>query len=599
MAKAARIHIQWYPKKGGIMDISSEVKAFIDNDDNTGALLITGTWGSGKTWLIKDMSERLNKEKEYAVAIISLFGISSIDSLNQKIKEVYLEQYIKASPKGQQLIQKGGEIIEKIIKVVSKALPDSTKASTIATAVSSAMSLSIYDYINIKNTIFNKKFVLIFDDLERADISMAHLLGVLNDYCENKKINIILVADEEKIMAKTEDKAANVYKEFKEKVIARTIHLNQDYKRLITEFICAYREKYPDYYSFLENNKSILIKVFEESKAKNLRTVKCILSDFRRVYNTWKETGVLIEEMPNVFYSFSAEMYINKLQKEDGEIDESSDLKNYRGIDYHQSRLPSLSMWISKGMWEEEAVKNDIRYRYEQKEYKPFEQILKFDIWSLTEDVVDEGVNTALQMAYEGKLTLQEYEILLIRLAKFSELGHDCKEDYSLLEAGMRKKLSKNIEAEKGVSIGSLFFGNKVKPEAKPLITMLQRFNSLALVRKNKEYLCQFLNGNNDINYAIFQNQPIEEFDDELREIFLNKYTELPNGIKRYWGQAVLIVDYFSLYSSSENKKKTRDNLGIIRDFLIDDSQNNSDFISRNISSDLVKMIDDLLDKKE
>ena len=42
-----------------------------------------------------------------------------------------------------------------------------------------------------------KKVVLVFDDMERSRIDRSELLGCINEYCENKHFNTILIADSE------------------------------------------------------------------------------------------------------------------------------------------------------------------------------------------------------------------------------------------------------------------------------------------------------------------------------------------------------------------------------------------------------------------
>lgn len=46
-----------------------------------------------------------------------------------------------------------------------------------------------------------RKFVLVFDDLERCKINMIDLLGAINEYCENRNIKTIILADESKILS--------------------------------------------------------------------------------------------------------------------------------------------------------------------------------------------------------------------------------------------------------------------------------------------------------------------------------------------------------------------------------------------------------------
>lgn len=70
-----------------MMDTKKEIIDFINSNESNGALLITGKWGCGKSYLIKNLIREFNEEKKYAIAIISLFGINNVASLNYRIKE--------------------------------------------------------------------------------------------------------------------------------------------------------------------------------------------------------------------------------------------------------------------------------------------------------------------------------------------------------------------------------------------------------------------------------------------------------------------------------------------------------------------------------
>ena len=74
------------------MNIREEIKDYLRGYDNCGALLLTGSWGSGKSHLIKDMIADLVKEESYAIAMISLFGIDDSALLNERIRDKYLEE---------------------------------------------------------------------------------------------------------------------------------------------------------------------------------------------------------------------------------------------------------------------------------------------------------------------------------------------------------------------------------------------------------------------------------------------------------------------------------------------------------------------------
>lgn len=48
---------------GGIIPVKTieEIENYIEEQDQNGALLVTGKWGSGKTYLIRQIEKKLNK----------------------------------------------------------------------------------------------------------------------------------------------------------------------------------------------------------------------------------------------------------------------------------------------------------------------------------------------------------------------------------------------------------------------------------------------------------------------------------------------------------------------------------------------------------
>lgn len=69
------------------MNVEKEIKNYITTKENNGALLITGKWGCGKTYLLKSIIKRINNEDKYLISLVSLFGVDSIDSMHKSIKE--------------------------------------------------------------------------------------------------------------------------------------------------------------------------------------------------------------------------------------------------------------------------------------------------------------------------------------------------------------------------------------------------------------------------------------------------------------------------------------------------------------------------------
>ena len=119
------------------MDCKAEILKYIKQKENSGALLLTGKWGCGKSYLLKEIAEELNKKEKYAVAVISLFGVDSIDALNRKVKEAYLISTSKMSASALKMSKAVSALLEDGADVAAAALPSSIAASAISKGISS------------------------------------------------------------------------------------------------------------------------------------------------------------------------------------------------------------------------------------------------------------------------------------------------------------------------------------------------------------------------------------------------------------------------------------------------------------------------------
>lgn len=67
------------------MKTTEELDLYIKSPEISGALLLTGKWGCGKTYRI-DQFKKMVDSQEFAIVVISLFGIDSISALTQKVR---------------------------------------------------------------------------------------------------------------------------------------------------------------------------------------------------------------------------------------------------------------------------------------------------------------------------------------------------------------------------------------------------------------------------------------------------------------------------------------------------------------------------------
>ena len=99
------------------MKTIEEIKNYIEEQEQNGALLVTGKWGSGKTYLMRQIERELNQGPQYLMAVVSLFGIEDTNTLTKKVKEAvaYAQTFNKAEKSGKGHIAKGVNAAKRIL----------------------------------------------------------------------------------------------------------------------------------------------------------------------------------------------------------------------------------------------------------------------------------------------------------------------------------------------------------------------------------------------------------------------------------------------------------------------------------------------------
>lgn len=584
------------------MDIKAEILDYINCNEVTGALLLTGSWGCGKSYLIKKIAKELNKNKEAAVAVISLFGLDSVASINKRVKDEYssfklgaMGKYVKKYTKRITTLAKDG------LAVAGTALSETTGLSAASTGLSSLLSYDILGFIEIQNTIGKeknkRKFVIVFDDLERSNITKKDLLGAINEFIENKQIKTIIIADEDKIVES--DKSDNDYREYKEKLISRTLHMTSDYNMLIESIVTNYPETSNGYRDFLVESCDLLKLVFVESKSNNIRTLKCALADFERVYAAWKETDVPIDNMKWALYTFAAEMFISKAptQKDDSRKSDDSIFlykeEQYKYKRQHKSDFYTLRNWINKGVWEKHDFITELRGKYVVKDEAPLYRFLVYRFWALQQEDIDNGLPEAVSLAYDGKLSRDELISLIskIHCLRVNSIILPCDIDYQRMEKGLQKRLENIKKGEISEPKSYKFIEeNDIDEGSLVLYQMIVRFEQKIEAAKNRELYLKFLDGDEMVSDYSLKDHYYEEFDSEWLELFEEKYLSASNSDKRRYASSLLERTFNNKeFSSEENIKTTKANFNKLIDWL--DSFKSDDSITNLINKSFAKEI--------
>ena len=240
------------------------------------AVVITGKYGIGKTYyvdnlLTKKISEiKSNQDKPFKFIRISLFGVSTIEEIQEKI---FFELYASI------LNKKGVKVITGLLIGVLK------KVGSI-----SFLGLDFNNIFNnnddIKTAIMElnnyENIILCFDDIDRksSNLNLAEVYGFINDLVENKRAKVILIANEDTLMQECNDYNKDSYSILREKVIGISFPFKSDISKIINSLISSYEG---DYEEFLTAHSSYIVEMVE-NKGNNLRNLIFFFEHFKKIF---------------------------------------------------------------------------------------------------------------------------------------------------------------------------------------------------------------------------------------------------------------------------------------------------------------------------
>lgn len=273
------------------------------------ALLISGKWGTGKTFFINNYLEK-ESHNEIKFIKISLFGVKSVNEIHKQI----IFQLIGTEE---------GSLTNSLMKIGSSMLDSLGKKINLG-----INDIPIEQVFKTLTKKLDREVIFIFDDLERITINIPEILGYINILVERLQLKTILLANESELVKKDQ------YKEFKEKIIGKTFLLKQDFDTSFNTFV----ELTNLSKTVIKDNKAVIENIFITADYHNLRHVRQSLLDFEHFFeniddkfHTEKE---LMQELIEIFFAFSIEIKNGKL-----DIQDLKDLQLVTSIEYYYERM--------------------------------------------------------------------------------------------------------------------------------------------------------------------------------------------------------------------------------------------------------------------
>nr|WP_298995571.1 P-loop NTPase fold protein [uncultured Polaribacter sp.] len=260
------------------------------NMKTTGALLLTGDWGSGKTYFIKNkVFPFIEDNTEFTPLIVSLYGVSNKSEIGQKVLFSYFD--------------KKGENSDISTGTIAKNLKNLTDAIPIIKKYLNVEKLITGTGDNLFKLLPHDKLLICFDDLERMskDFKVNDFLGLVNGLVENNGCKILIIVNENEI-----DEGIK----YKEKTIEKTIYFTPDLSSIIDSIIQSYGDS--DFQDYLKKNKDFILETLNpniknpefkqelKQSFSNIRTLKFAIEHFNYAFEILKRKGNLSEELASL-----------------------------------------------------------------------------------------------------------------------------------------------------------------------------------------------------------------------------------------------------------------------------------------------------------
>lgn len=229
-------------------EMNSFVLNYISNDITGRAIMLTGEWGSGKSYYVKNTLKPFLENKDngkHKCVIVSLYGLSDTSEIS---KAIYMELRTINKSSSSEAVSTTKTVGKIIGKTVFNGLV--SKIGFDIGGISDDDLKEVYESVDLTDKL------IVLEDIERTQIDIIELLGYINNMCENDGVKVLLVTNESELLhfhmkeikkqeyggEKTEyikvySEDAQKYLKAKEKSISDTLQFHADFQETIGSII--------------------------------------------------------------------------------------------------------------------------------------------------------------------------------------------------------------------------------------------------------------------------------------------------------------------------------------------------------------------------
>ena len=168
-------------------DMNSFILNYLKNDITGRAIMLSGEWGSGKSYYVKTKLKSFLENKDndrHKCVIVSLYGFSDTSEIS---KAIYMElRTIKKSSSSE-----AANTAKAVGKIIGKTVFNGlvSKIGFDIGGISDGDLKKVYESIDLTDKL------IVLEDIARTQIDIIELLCYINNMCENNGVKVLLVTN--------------------------------------------------------------------------------------------------------------------------------------------------------------------------------------------------------------------------------------------------------------------------------------------------------------------------------------------------------------------------------------------------------------------
>lgn len=295
-------------------ELNQYILHYLTEDKTKSAIMLTGPWGTGKSYYIQNELKPFLEKKEnggHSCVIVSLYGLKDTAEISKSIYLGTRMKFLTAASEKSTTVTFAGETI---IKGIAGAFG-------VDLSVSERSLKRLYASVNLTGKL------VVLEDLERSGIDILEVLGYVNNLVEQDGVKVLLVANEEEIIKyelgnkvigrrKKEEieeekrlheafdvpfenkgeivqcRLSEDYLRLKEKTISDTIEFKEDYQTAIREIVQMFDNETLNKFSTVESIKDIL-DIMSHCQSYNLRS----FIDTKSSFADWLNNQIVRDQL--------------------------------------------------------------------------------------------------------------------------------------------------------------------------------------------------------------------------------------------------------------------------------------------------------------